>query len=120
MATKKTTTKTTASPAATTASTEADHDRIVMASRAPDGTPAQVDPEFIGPVDVVEEAASVQLTQQKVSAIDQAERGVPARDQTSEPDPAVAKLVREHGSAEEAAKRQAKSEVASLHKGQGE
>jgi hypothetical protein len=100
-----------------------------MASRAPDGTPAQFDPEFIGPKDVVEEAAAVQLTEQKVSAIDQAERGVIdtggvlASDQaegSTAPDPIVGKLVKEHESAEKAAKRQAKSEVSSLHKGLGE
>jgi hypothetical protein len=143
MATKKTTAKTTAktsastTPKTTTSSStqgavraDADHDRVVMASRAPDGTPAQFDPEYIGPKDVVEEAAAEQLTQQKVSAVDQAERGVVdtggvlASDQTSEgssePDPVVGKLVKAHESAEKAAKRQAKSEVDSLHKGLGE
>lgn len=142
MPTKKKTTpaKTIATPKTTSAkaststqgrvSTEADHDRVVMASRAPDGTPAQFDPEYIGPKDVVEEAASTQLTQQKVSAVDQAERGVIdtggvlASDGTAEgsnePDPVVGKLVKAHESAEKSAKRQAKSEVESLHKGLGE
>jgi hypothetical protein len=111
------------------APTAADHDRIVMASRAPDGTPAQFDPEFIGPKDVVEEAAATQLTQQKVSAVDQAARGVTetpgvlASDQqqgSSEPDPVVSKLIKAHETAEKDAKKQAKSEVDSLHKGLGE
>ena len=138
MVTKKTTAKTTATTTktttpATTSSTQgrvsadADHDRIVMASRAPDGTPAQFDPEFIGPKDVVEEAAVTQLTEQKVSAIDQAERGVvdtggvlasdEAGEGSSEPDPVVGKLVKAHKSAETKAKSQAKSEVSKLHKG---
>lgn len=137
MATKKTTAKakttTKISAPATTSSSQgrvtadADHDRVVMASRAPDGEPAQFDPEFIGPKDVVEEAAVTQLTEQKVSAIDQAERGVVdtggvlASDETgegsSEPDPVVGKLVKAHTSAETKAKAQAKTEVSKLHKG---
>lgn len=119
MATKKTTAKTSAQAAA---QADADHDRVVMASRAPDGTPAQFDPEFIGPKDVVEEAASAQLTQQKVSAVDQAERGVLASETpeaSSEPDPTVGKLVKAHESAEKDAKRQAKNEVEALHKRAG-
>ena len=132
MVTKKTAAKTAATTETSTTAQgrvtpDADHDRVVMASRAPDGTPAQFDPEFIGPKDVVEEAAAVQLTEQKVSAIDQAERGVVDTDGvlasdskaggSREPDPAVAKLVKAHESAEKSAKRQAKSEVESLHKG---
>jgi hypothetical protein len=137
MATKKTTAKAkvptpaTKTPVSSSAqgrvTTDADHDRVVMASRAPDGTPAQFDPEFIGPKDVVEEAAVAQLTEQKVSAIDQAERGVvdtggvlasnESAEGSNEPDPVVGKLVKAHKTAETKAKTQAKSEVSALHKG---
>jgi hypothetical protein len=110
---------------------EADHDRIVMASRTPDGTPAQHNPEFIGDKKVAEEAAAVQLGQQKASAADQALRGVVdtggvlAEDGdksgvgSSEPDAAVAEIVDAHEKAQKAADSQAKSEVSKLHEGLG-
>lgn len=132
MATKKTTKTSTTSESSTQGrvTPDAEHDRVVMASRAPDGTPAQFDPEFIGPKDVVEAAAVQQLTEQKVSAVDQAERGIVdtdgvlARDEaaeaSSEPDPVVSKLVKAHESAERSAKSQAKREVEALHKGLGD
>lgn len=102
---------------------DADHDRIVMASRTPDGKPAQFDPEFIGDKKTAIEAAEVQLTEQKVSAVDQAKRGVvdnTGTDDGSDPDPAVKELQKAHEAAEKAAKSQAASEVDDLHEGLGD
>lgn len=111
---------------------DADHDRIVMASRAPDGTPAQHDPEFIGDKDVAIKGAEVQLAQQKASAADQALRGVvdtsgvlardakPGEVGSTAPDPQVQEIVDAHEKAQKDAEKQAKSEVDSLHAGLGE
>lgn len=102
---------------------DADHDRIVMASRSPDGTPAQFEPEFIGDKETAEKAAATQLSEQKVSAADVAIRGVATEgsaEGSSEPDAAVAKIVDAHKSAEKKAEAQAKSEISKLHEGLGD
>lgn len=101
---------------------DADHDRIVMASRAPDGTPNQHDPEFIGDKDVAVEAAKTQLTEQKVSAVDQAIRGVSDEEAGggSKPDPQVAEIKKAHEAAAASAGKQAEAEVNKLHEGLGD
>lgn len=102
-----------------------DHDRVVMASRKPDGTPDQTpDFEFIGPADMVEEMNAEQLRQQKVSAADVAIRGVtsgpgPAED-SDEEDPTIAELKDAHADAEKAADKQAATEVKQRHEGLGD
>lgn len=112
---------------------DADHDRIVMASRRPDGTPAQFDPEFIGDRDTAIQAAKIQLAEQRVSALDTAMRGVTrgtvatgddgepdARAGSSDPDPQVQELIDAHKAAAEAAESQAESEVKAKHEGLGD
>src|SRR5688500_9687322 len=75
----------------------ADHDRVVMASRLPDGSPHQTpDFEFIGDKEIVSDAAKRQLSEQAVSAVDVERRGVgapPAEGEgSSELDPGVKDL----------------------------
>ncbi len=105
---------------ATTPSTPAakavggDHDRVVMASRRPDGTPAQTaDFTYIGDEESSVAAAKYQLAEQAVSAADVRERGVSTGDagDTGEPDPDVRKLQKTHESAASAAEKAAESEV---------
>jgi hypothetical protein len=106
------------------AAKQGDHDRIVMASRAPDGTPAQINPEFIGDKETVKEAAEKQLAEQAVSAVDVAARGVASGDTggagSSEPDAAVAELKAAQEKAADQARSRADAEVNKLHKGLGE
>lgn len=101
-----------------------DHDRVVMASRKPDGTPDQTpDFQFIGPADMVEDMNAEQLRQQKVSAADVALRGVSAGSsaETSEAeDPTIAELQAAHQQAEKAADKQAAAEVKAKHDGLGD
>lgn len=100
---------------------EADHDRVVMASRRADGTPAQSkDFEYIGDKETAVTAARTQLTEQAVSATDVAVRGVAdvgAGD--GEPDPAVAEIKAAHDSAAKRAEGKAESEVNANHGGLG-
>jgi hypothetical protein len=115
-------------PTSSTPIPQPDHDRVVMASRLPDGKPAQTpDFEFIGPKDAAVDAAKRQLSEQAVSAADVAIRGV-----TSEPeegqegvgttgnDPTTAELRKVHDSAAKAAEAKAESEVNANHKGLGD
>ncbi len=103
---------------------EADHDRVVMASRLPDGTPAQsANWEFIGPKEDAVAAAQEQRAQQAVSAVDVAIRGVAtagAAAGVGEPDPAVSEIKAAHDQAAEAARKEAESEVNSHHAGLGD
>jgi hypothetical protein len=113
-----------AKPTAKAAET-GDHDRIVMASRKPDGSMDQTDPEFIGDKDVAVAAAKEQLAQQAASAVDTAARGVsgyPNGDGagSSEPDPDVQALKDAQDEAVKAAEAQAEREVNRLHKGAGD
>jgi len=106
---------------------QGDHDRVVMASRRPDGTPAQTeDFEFIGPRDFAIKAAQEQRAQQAVSAVDVAIRGVTTSAQgegnegSSEPDPAVSEIKAAHDKAADAARKEAEKEVESRHAGLGD
>lgn len=116
MADEKTTTTKTSAPA--------DHDRVVMASRRADGTPAQTAGfEYIGDKETAVEAAKVQLAEQAVSAVDVAKRGVTdtdGADQGNEPDPDVKALKKAHDAAAAAAEKRAESEVNAAHKGLGD
>ncbi|MEU9793827.1 hypothetical protein AB0E27_24900 [Streptomyces sparsogenes] len=100
-----------------------DHDRIVMASRRADGTPDQINPEFIGDKDVAIAAAKEQLAQQAASAVDTAARGVSSTPDgaagDSEPDAEVKALKDAQDNAVEAAKDKAAREVEELHRGLG-
>lgn len=111
---------------------EGDHDRIVMASRKPDGSPDQTENfEYIGDKDVAIEAAETQLAEQAVSAVDAARRGVSTdepgidgkpggNEGSSAPDPVVQDLKDDHEKAAAAAKKTAKAEVEAHHKGLGD
>lgn len=97
---------------------QADHDRVVMASRKPDGTPDQTpDFEFIGDPETVLEANTEQLKVQAVSAADATARGQNAGSTEDEgpEDPTIAELQSVHSEAEKAAESQAKSEVKAKH-----
>ncbi len=95
--------------------TGGDHDRVVMASRLPDGTPHQTpDFEFIGDKDFAIEATKQQLREQAVSAKDVELRGAGSRaseEGDSAPDPEVQKLIDAHESAAKSAEGKAESEV---------
>ncbi|MEU4348303.1 hypothetical protein [Streptomyces sp. NPDC023838] len=102
-----------------------DHDRIVMASRRPDGSMDQINPEFIGDKDIAIAAAKEQLGQQAASAVDTAARGVsdgPVDEGTgsSEPDEAVAALKAAQDKAVTIAESRAEREVNDLHQGLGD
>jgi hypothetical protein len=107
------------------AAEQGDHDRIVMASRKPDGSMDQVRPEFIGDKEVALAAAKEQLAVQAASAVDTAARGVtagPSDDGTgsSEPDADVKALKDAQDAAVKAAESRAEREVNELHKGLGD
>ena len=97
-------------------------DRVVMASRRPDGTPVQSEGfEFIGDKEFVQAAATEQLSQINVSAEDNAR----AREQAAEtagagPDlsPEEEERIARHKSLQEAAAKQAAAEVAERHTGE--
>ncbi|KUH38389.1 hypothetical protein ATE80_13045 [Streptomyces kanasensis] len=102
-----------------------DHDRIVMASRRPDGTPDQLNPEFIGDKETAVQAAREQLAVQAASAVDIAARGVtagPAEDGTggSEPDAEIKALKEAQDKAVETAEARAEREVNERHQGLGD
>lgn len=101
-----------------------DHDRVVIASRKPDGTPDQSpDFEFIGPKTFAVEASKEQMRQQAVSAVDTEIRGVEsggtAAASTKE-DPTIAKLQQAHDTAASAAEKRAEAEVNEGHHGLGD
>lgn len=52
-----------------------DHDRVAMLSLKADGTPDQVNPEFIGDPEQTKAATTAQFVQQAVSAADVIARG---------------------------------------------
>lgn len=95
----------------------ADRDRVVMASRAPDGTPVQHNPELIGPRDDAEEGARRQLAEQAVSITDQrqveADRRAAAGD--DQQDPGIDERRKAHDEAAKAAEGKASAEVRRLH-----
>jgi len=98
-------------------SKNADHDRVVIASRKRDGTPDQDDNfTFIGDKDVAIKANSEQLAVQAASALDVAHRGVSSGTAgEAEPDPEIKKLKDAQDAAAKAAEAQAKSEVNARH-----
>jgi hypothetical protein len=101
-----------------------DHDRIVMASRKPDGSMDQIAPEFIGDKEVALRAAKEQLGQQAASAVDIAARGVSDKPADGEPgsttpDADVQALKDAQDEAVKAAEVQAEREITELHKGLG-
>ncbi|MET9517032.1 hypothetical protein [Streptomyces sp. NPDC002994] len=107
------------------AAVHGDHDRIVMASRRPDGSMDQINPEFIGDKDMALAAAKEQLGVQAASAVDTAARGVTAgqgEDGTgrAEPDPEIAALKDAQDEAVKTAESQAEREVNDRHQGLGD
>lgn len=117
--TEETTAKAPASPA--TKAVGGDHDRVVMASRKPDGTPDQTpDFTYIGDKETTLAATKEQLKQQAVSAVDVAERGVTsseADDKSGLPatgpqsDPSIGAMADKHDKAAKAAEKAAETEV---------
>lgn len=100
-----------------------DHDRIVMASRKPDGSMDQIAPEFIGDKDVAEAAAKQQLAEQAASAVDVAARGVTSHPDGvggSEPDAEVQALKDAQEEAVRAAEARGAREVQQMHRGLGD
>lgn len=114
------------------ASIKGDHDRVVMASRKADGSPDQTENfEYIGDKDIAIEAATTQLAEQAVSAVDQERRGVSTEEPglqgedrgnegSSEPDPVVGELKAEHEKVAKAAGKRAEAEVKARHEGLGD
>lgn len=100
---------------------EGDHDRVVMLSRRPDGSPDQINPEVIGDKDFAIAAAKEQLAQQAVSAVDVAIRGASdaGTDLGSEPDPEVQAIKDAHDAAAASAEKKAEAEINALHQGLG-
>lgn len=110
---------------ATSAVPSPDHDRVVMASRRPDGSPAQTAGfEYIGDKDVAVAAAEKQLREQAVSAVDVEKRGVAADGGTTvedaPQDPTIEELQKAHDAAASKAEKVAASEVNANHKGLGD
>ena len=93
------------------------HDRVAMLSLRADGTPDQVNPEFVGDKDAALAATTVQFRQQAVSAVDVELRtaDVDGAVSTTE-DPDVAKLQKAHEAAAKGAESAAKSAVDALSK----
>jgi hypothetical protein len=107
----------------TTAAEHGDHDRIVMASRRPDGTPDQINPEYIGDKDTALAAAREQLAVQAVSAVDVAARGVSGRAGAAgpgEPDAEIKALKETQEKAAATARSRAEREVEERHQGLGD
>lgn len=90
-------------------------DRVAMASRKPDGTPAQTEPfEFIGDTETVQAAAATQVGEQLVSnADDAAAREALATATPAEPyqDPAVQQRIEQYEALQTQAEAQAAAEV---------
>ena len=100
---------------ANTALQHGDHDRVSMLSLKADGTPDQLNPEIIGDKEFAIEATKRQFTEQAVSAVDQAERGVSSDDaETVEQDPSIKDLTEKHDAAAKAAEGAAESAVGAL------
>jgi hypothetical protein len=99
----------------TPAKSNAPHDRVVMLSLHPDGTPAQLNPEIIGDEDATLHAAKVQFREQAVSAVDEAERTVTSGAVEDAPqDPFIADLKAKHDKAADAAEKAAEKAVKGL------
>jgi hypothetical protein len=94
-----------------------DHDRVVMLTLNPDGTPRQHNPEIIGDKDFAVAAARRQFSEQAVSAVDTQLRGVTSGD-VGERDPD--KLRPAHEDAQAAAHDRAEATVDALHQGLGD
>lgn len=98
-----------------------DHDRVAMLSVRKDGTPDQVDPEFIGDEEASKEATREQFRQQAVSARDVELRqdlvtgGGTSVDDAPQ-DPTVEKLEKEHEKVAKQAESAADSAVKALTK----
>jgi len=96
-----------------------DHDRVVMASRLPDGTPHQTPGfEFIGDRQVAIDAAKHQLREQAISAKDVELRGASTAEadaEASKPDAEVQKIIDAEETAGAAAEKMAEAEVKSRH-----
>lgn len=97
-----------------------DKDRVVMASRLADGTPDQTPNfEYIGDKEVTLAATKTQLTEQAVSAVDVAERGVSSEPESADgspstgpqSDPSIGAMADLHEAAKDAAESAAESEV---------
>jgi hypothetical protein len=113
---------------------QGDHDRVVMLSLKADGTADQHNPEIIGDPELAAEAARRQFSEQAVSAVDVAERGVyeggssvtlvgqkdgsvkeePLR--TGDLDPSIAALKEKHDAAAKAGESAADAAIKSLVK----
>lgn len=98
---------------------EGDHDRVVMLSLRPDGTPDQHNPEIIGDKEFARAAARRQFAEQAVSAADVAARGATVDAGVGEvgQDPSVTELQNAHEKAASAAEKAADKAVDALHKG---
>lgn len=94
-----------------------DHDRVVMLSLNPDGTPRQLKPELIGDPEVALAATKRQFVEQAVSAADsELRRKLTATDEGVGDDPTVRKLREAHEAAADAAEKAAERVVKSLHR----
>jgi hypothetical protein len=94
-----------------------DHDKVTMLSLRADGTPDQVNPEFIGDKDAAIAATTEQFKQQAVSAVDVEIRAKNADAEVSDKeDPSIAELQKAHEGAAKAAESDAKAAVDKLHK----
>lgn len=93
-----------------------EHDRVGMLSLHPDGTPAQLAPEIIGNKDFALEATKRQLREQRVSAVDFAERSaaIAAAGGEVTEDPTIAALKAKHDAAGEQAEADAEKVVKDL------
>jgi hypothetical protein len=99
-----------------------DHDRVQMLSLKADGTPDQLNPEFIGDEEQTLKATEEQFTQQAVSAADvEARAELDAKGRGTEvsdpkPDPEIKKLEQAHEKAAKAGKSAAAKAVKALTK----
>lgn len=97
-----------------------DHDRVAMLSLKADGTPDQLNPEFIGDQEQAERATVEQFRQQAVSAADvelreqTGDRGTTVEDAPA--DPEVAKLEKAHKKASDEGEKAGKAAVKALTK----
>ena len=111
-------TKATTEVANSAASRQGDHDRVQMLSLRADGTPDQIDPEFVGDKETAIEAAQEQFKQQAVSAADASNAGGDGSVVENAPqDPTIDAATKEHEKVAAAAEKAAESVVNSLHKG---
>lgn len=98
-----------------------DHDRVAMLSLKADGSPDQLDPEFVGDEKTALAATEEQFAQQAVSAADVELRGAGSEGlgttvEDAKPDPTIKKLEQAHEKADKAGRAAAKKAVKSLSK----